>query len=96
MIVNGRTRNEGRHDRDHNAAVNLKRPAIATGVPGASPTGNGGTAAEMVSAAAGKVTPARCEYGQHDMSGQERTVRTFLIAASLTITVCGAWLVLIR
>ena len=52
------------HERDHNAAQNLKRLATATALPVASPSGNGGAAAGMVSAAVGKVTPVRYECGQ--------------------------------
>jgi len=59
------------HDRDLNAALNLKRLATATALPVASPSGNGGTAAERVSAAVGKVTPVRYECGHQDDSGQE-------------------------
>ncbi|MFN3595398.1 MAG: RNA-guided endonuclease InsQ/TnpB family protein, partial [Thiobacillaceae bacterium] len=59
------------HDRDLNAALNLKRLATATALPVASPSGNGGTVAEGVSAAVGKVTPVRYEHGQQDGSGQE-------------------------
>lgn len=51
------------HDRDHNAALNLKRLVTATTLPVASPTGNGGAAAERVSAVVGKVTPVRYECG---------------------------------
>jgi putative transposase len=60
------------HDRDHNAALNLKRLATATALPVASPSGNGGAASGMVSGAAGKVTPVRYECGQLDTSGQEK------------------------
>jgi putative transposase len=60
------------HDRDLNAALNLKRLATATALPVASPSGNGGTAVEGVSAAVGKVTPVRHECGQQDTSGQEK------------------------
>jgi len=59
------------HDRDLNAALNLKRLATGTALPVASPTSNGGAAAERVSAAVGKVTPVRYECGQQDTSGQE-------------------------
>jgi putative transposase len=59
------------HDRDHNAALNLKRLATATALPEASPAGNGGAAAERVSAVAGKVTPVRYDCGLQDTSGQE-------------------------
>jgi putative transposase len=64
------------HDRDTNAGINLKR--LATGalaarpaLPVASQAATPGTAAEDVSAAGGKVTPARHEPGQQDGSGQE-------------------------
>jgi IS605 OrfB family transposase len=65
-----------RHDRDLNAAINLRR--LATGalaaqsaLPVASPAATPGTAAGMGSAAGGKVTPVRDEHGQQDGSGQE-------------------------
>jgi putative transposase len=60
-----------RHDRDLNAARNLKRLATETALPVASPTSNGGAAAGTVPAAAGKVTPVRDDGGQQDTSGQE-------------------------
>lgn len=60
------------HDRDHNAALNLKRLATETALPVASPTGNGGAASGRVPGVAGKVTPVRYECGQQDTSGQER------------------------
>lgn len=60
------------HDRDLNAAQNLKRLATATALPVASPAGNGGTVAGMVPASVGKVTPVRYECGQQDTSGQEK------------------------
>jgi Transposase and inactivated derivatives len=59
------------HDRDLNAARNLKRLATETALPVASPSSNGGAAAETVPAAAGKVTPVRDDGGQQDTSGQE-------------------------
>ena len=61
-----------RHDRDLNAALNLKRLATATALPVASPPGNGGATAERGSAVAGKVTPVRYESGPQDASGQEK------------------------
>jgi putative transposase len=71
-----------RHDRDVNAANNLKR--LATGalaarsaLPVASRAATPGTAAEDVSAAGGKVTPARHEHGQVDGSGQEENAAHF-------------------
>jgi putative transposase len=60
-----------RHDRDLNAARNLKRLATETALPVASPTSNGGAAAGTVPAAAGKVTPVRDDGGHQDTSGQE-------------------------
>ena len=60
------------HDRDHNAALNLKRLATATALPVASPSSNGDAASGMVPVAAGKVTPVRYECGQQDTSGQEK------------------------
>jgi len=57
------------HDRDHNAAQNLKRLATVTALPVASPSGNGGTTAEVVSVVVGKVTPVR--YDSETGSGQE-------------------------
>jgi putative transposase len=70
------------HDRDVNAAINLKR--LATGalaaqsaLPVASPAVTLGTAADMGSAGGGKVTPVRNEHGQQDGSGQEQNVAHF-------------------
>ena len=54
------------HDREINAARNLKRLATATALPVASLSGNGGTAASVV---VGKVTPVR--YDSETGSGQE-------------------------
>lgn len=59
------------HDRDINAAINLKRLATLTALPVASPTSNGGATSGMVPDVAGKVTPVRYEGGQQDTSGQE-------------------------
>ncbi len=59
------------HDRDLNAARNLKRLATETALPVASPTSNGGAAAGMAPAVVGKVTPVRDDGGQQDTSGQE-------------------------
>ncbi|MDN5273369.1 transposase [Chloroflexus sp. MS-CIW-1] len=69
------------HDRDLNAARNLKRLATETALPVASPTSNGGAAAGTVPAAAGKVTPVRDDGGQQDTSGQEEN-RAHLCALS--------------
>ena len=60
------------HDRDLNAALNLKRLATVTALPVASPPSNGGATAERGSAVAGEVTPVRDECGQQDTSGQEK------------------------
>ncbi len=57
------------HERDRNAALNLQRLATATALPEASPSSNGGAAAEQVFVAVGKVTPVRCDSGKG--SGQE-------------------------
>jgi putative transposase len=70
-----------RHDRDLNAARNLKRLATETALPVASPTSNGGAAAGTVPAAAGKVTPVRDDGGHQDTSGQEEN-RAHLCALS--------------
>jgi putative transposase len=71
-----------RHDRDVNAAINLQR--LATGalaaqsaLPVASLVATPGTAADMGSAAVGKVTPVRYEYGQQDGSEQEENRARF-------------------
>jgi putative transposase len=66
-----------RHDRDLNAARNLKRLATETALPVASPTSNGGAAAGTVPAAAGKVTLVRDDGGQQDTSGQEEKCAHF-------------------
>jgi len=66
-----------RHDRDLNAARNLKRLATETALPVASPTSNGGAAAGTVPAAAGKVTPVRDDGGHQDTSGQEEKCAHF-------------------
>jgi putative transposase len=69
------------HDRDLNAALNLKRLATETALPVASPTSNGGAAAGTVPAAAGKVTLVRDDGGHQDTSGQEEN-RAHLCALS--------------
>jgi putative transposase len=66
-----------RHDRDLNAARNLKRLATEPALPVASPTSNGGAAAGTVPAAAGKVTPVRDDGGHQDTSGQEEKCAHF-------------------
>ena len=64
------------HDRDVNAANNLKRLATGalaarTALPEASLTATSGTTAGTSPAVGGKVTPVRYEHGQQDGSGQE-------------------------
>jgi len=59
------------HDRDLNAALNLKRLATGTALPVAGPSSNGGAAAGTVPAVVGNVTPVRYDGGQQDTSGQE-------------------------
>ena len=65
-----------RHDRDVNAAINLQRLATGalaarTALPEASQAVTRGTAAGLVPAGGGEVTPVRHEHGQQDDSGQE-------------------------
>lgn len=69
------------HDRDLNAALNLKRLATETALPVASPSGNGGTTSGGVPEVVGKVTPVRDECGREDGSGQEEN-RAHLCALS--------------
>ncbi|HEX7156214.1 MAG TPA: RNA-guided endonuclease TnpB family protein [Burkholderiaceae bacterium] len=69
------------HDRDHNAAINLKRLATVTALPAAKSPSNGGTAAGTVPSVVGEETPARYEFGQQDGSGQEEN-RAHLCALS--------------
>ncbi len=57
------------HERDLNAAINLKRLATETALPVASPSSNGGAATKGVFVAVGKVTPVR--YDSILGSGQE-------------------------
>jgi putative transposase len=59
------------HDRDINAALNLKRLATGTALPVASRPVTDDTVAREVPATVGKVTPVRYECGQQDASGQE-------------------------
>lgn len=71
-----------RHDRDVNAAINLQRLATgalaaATALPVASPAATPGTAAGLVPAGGGKVTPVRHEHGQQEGSGQEENAAYF-------------------
>jgi transposase, IS605 OrfB family, central region len=65
------------HNRDLNAALNLKRLATETALPVASPTSNGGAAAGTVPAVVGKVTPVRDDGGRQDTSGQEEKCAHF-------------------
>jgi putative transposase len=69
------------HDRDVNAAKNLKRLATeeATVLPVASPTGNGGAGAGRVPGPVGKVTPVRYDRGRQDTSGQEENRAYFRV-----------------
>ncbi len=67
-----------RHDRDHNAAINLQRLAAESAdscstnaLPVASRTVKPDTASGSLPDAVGKVTPVRYEFGQQDGSGQE-------------------------
>jgi putative transposase len=69
------------HDRDLNAALNLKRLATETALPVASPTSNGGAALGMVPSVVGKVTPVRDDGSHQDASGQEEK-RAYLCALS--------------
>jgi len=81
------------HDRDLNAALNLKRLATETALPVASPSGNGGTASGTVPDVVGKVTPVRYECGHQDTSGQEKNLcahlHTFLIAGEQLLSLMG-------
>jgi len=60
------------HDRDKNAALNLKRLATKTALPVASQSVTNDTGMEIVSISVGKVTPVRYECGRQDTSGQEK------------------------
>ena len=65
------------HDRDVNAALNLKRLAAETALPVASLSGKDDAAKGKFPAAAGKVTPVRYDIGQQDKSGQEKKFAHF-------------------
>jgi putative transposase len=69
------------HDRDLNAALNLKRLATATALPVASPASDGGAALGTFPTAVGKVTPVRDDGAHQDTSGQEEN-RAHLCAHS--------------
>jgi putative transposase len=64
------------HDRDVNAALNLKRLATETALPVASASGNGAAAAGMVPAVVGEVTPVRHEAVSKTARGRKKTPRT--------------------
>ena len=59
------------HDRDVNAAMNLKRLATVTALPVANQPATEDTVLGMVPSIVGKVTPVRDECGRKDTSGQE-------------------------
>ncbi len=65
------------HDRDINAAINLKRLATKTVLPVASYSVMNSTEIGMVSISGGKVTPVRYECGLKDASGQEKNREHF-------------------
>jgi len=60
------------HDRDVNAALNLKRLAAETALPVASSSSKDDAVKGKLPAAAGKVTPVRYDIGHQDKSGQEK------------------------
>ena len=60
------------HDRDVNAALNLKRLATATALPVANPTRDGGTVEGLVPSAGGKVTPVRYEEVSVALRGRKK------------------------
>lgn len=60
------------HDRDLNAALNLKRLATETALPVASASSNGAAAAGMVPAVAGEVTPVRHEAVSKTARGRKK------------------------
>lgn len=64
------------HDRDKNAALNLKRLATETALPVASQSVTNDTRMRS-SIPGGKVTPVRYECGQEDASGQEENAEHF-------------------
>jgi IS605 OrfB family transposase len=57
------------HDRDVNAAINLKRLATETALPVASHSVMNDTGIQITSIPGGKMTPVRYECGQQDTSG---------------------------
>ena len=60
------------HDRDVNAAINLKQLVSVTTLPMANLSGDGNTIVEIPSEMVGKVTPVRYERSARDGSGQEQ------------------------
>lgn len=60
------------HDRDINAAINLKRLATKTALPEANPLVTRDTGVGMVPMSVGKVTFVRYECGHKDTSGQKK------------------------
>jgi putative transposase len=81
------------HDRDVNAAINLQRLATGalaaqTALPEASPAATPGTAAGLVPAGGGKVTPVRHEHGHQDGSGQEENGVHFCTRFSIADASC--------
>jgi putative transposase len=64
------------HDRDVNAALNLKRLATETALPVASASGNGAAAAGLIPAAVGEVTPVRHETVSKTPRGRKKSLRT--------------------
>lgn len=65
------------HDRDVNAAINLKRLATATALPEANPLVTMDTDVGMVPALVGKDTSVRYECDQKDTSGQKENREHF-------------------
>ena len=60
------------HDRDKNAALNLKRLATENALPVASQSVTNDIGLEMIFIPSGKVTPVSYECGHQDTSGQEK------------------------
>lgn len=60
------------HDRDINAAINLKRLATVTALPVASQLATDDTNIGIIPISGGKVTSVRYECGQQDTSGQKK------------------------
>lgn len=64
------------HDRDLNAALNLKRLATETALPVASASSNGAAAAGIAPAVVGEVTPVRHEAVSKTARGRKKSLRT--------------------